>query len=273
MATTTNYGWTTPDDTGLVKDGASAIRTLGSAIDSTVKTVSDAAVTKSTFTTKGDLLTTTGASTIARLGVGTDGQVLTADAASSSGIKWATPSSGGLTLISEQIASASTGISFSSISGNYKQLLLIWDGIYHSTTGTDIVLRINNDSTATNYYAIGLTNSSALALSNNQGGTAAVQNSTSTPMFGTEANNGSTEYGRSIKGFFLLDNYASTSKYKFFKAENSFYQVAAAQYRSSIFRGEYLSTSAVTSLDIVRTAGTATFSNMANTSIRLYGVA
>jgi len=36
MATTTNYGWTTPDDTALVKDGASAIRSLGSAIDSTV---------------------------------------------------------------------------------------------------------------------------------------------------------------------------------------------------------------------------------------------
>jgi hypothetical protein len=36
MATTTNYGWTTPDDTALVKDGASAIRSLGSAIDTTV---------------------------------------------------------------------------------------------------------------------------------------------------------------------------------------------------------------------------------------------
>jgi hypothetical protein len=33
MATTTNYSWTTPDDTDLVKDGAAAIRTLGSAID------------------------------------------------------------------------------------------------------------------------------------------------------------------------------------------------------------------------------------------------
>ena len=33
MATTTNYGWTTPDDTDLVKDGAAAIRTLGSAVD------------------------------------------------------------------------------------------------------------------------------------------------------------------------------------------------------------------------------------------------
>ena len=36
MATTTNYSWTTPDDTDLVKDGASAIRALGTAIDTTV---------------------------------------------------------------------------------------------------------------------------------------------------------------------------------------------------------------------------------------------
>jgi hypothetical protein len=36
MATTTNYGWTTPDNTAYVKDGASAIRTLGSAVDTTL---------------------------------------------------------------------------------------------------------------------------------------------------------------------------------------------------------------------------------------------
>lgn len=33
MATTTNFGWSTPDDTSLVKDGAAAIRTLGNSID------------------------------------------------------------------------------------------------------------------------------------------------------------------------------------------------------------------------------------------------
>lgn len=36
MATTTNNGWTTPDDTDLVKDGALAIRTLGQEIDTSV---------------------------------------------------------------------------------------------------------------------------------------------------------------------------------------------------------------------------------------------
>jgi hypothetical protein len=36
MATTTNYSWTTPDNTAYVKDGASAIRTLGSSVDTTL---------------------------------------------------------------------------------------------------------------------------------------------------------------------------------------------------------------------------------------------
>jgi hypothetical protein len=34
MPTTSNFGWTTPADTDLVKDGASAIRTLGNGVDS-----------------------------------------------------------------------------------------------------------------------------------------------------------------------------------------------------------------------------------------------
>jgi hypothetical protein len=38
MATTTNYGWTTPDDTDLVRNGADAIRDLGTAIDTSMNT-------------------------------------------------------------------------------------------------------------------------------------------------------------------------------------------------------------------------------------------
>lgn len=36
MPTTTNFGWTTPADTDLVKDGALAIRTLGNGIDTSL---------------------------------------------------------------------------------------------------------------------------------------------------------------------------------------------------------------------------------------------
>lgn len=50
-------------------------------------------VTASPLTTKGDLYTFSTVNT--RLGVGTDGQVLTVDLAETTGIKWATPTGGG----------------------------------------------------------------------------------------------------------------------------------------------------------------------------------
>jgi hypothetical protein len=39
MATTPNFGWPTPDDTDLVRNGAAAIRSLGDAIDNTVDNI------------------------------------------------------------------------------------------------------------------------------------------------------------------------------------------------------------------------------------------
>ncbi|MFD0885301.1 hypothetical protein ACFQ08_12165 [Streptosporangium algeriense] len=53
------------------------------------------AVQRSLVTAKGDLLYGAGAATVGRLPVGADGQVLTADAAQTSGLKWVDPPSGG----------------------------------------------------------------------------------------------------------------------------------------------------------------------------------
>jgi hypothetical protein len=82
MATTTNYSWSTPDDTSLVKDGAAAIRTLGSSIDTTTKALNPS-------TTLGDIeYRSSTANTNTRLGIGTTGQVLTVAGGVPS---WATP--------------------------------------------------------------------------------------------------------------------------------------------------------------------------------------
>lgn len=94
MATTTNYGWTTPDDTALVKDGAAAIRSLGTSIDTTVFNNASAGIAKTIVDAKGDLIAATAADTVARVPVGTNGQVLTADSTAAAGVKWATASSG-----------------------------------------------------------------------------------------------------------------------------------------------------------------------------------
>jgi hypothetical protein len=52
-------------------------------------------VDKSTLTTKGDIYVATGAGTVVRLPVGSNGQVLTADSAETAGVKYVTPSGGG----------------------------------------------------------------------------------------------------------------------------------------------------------------------------------
>ena len=70
MANTTNYNWETPDDTDLVKDGAAAIRTLGSSVDTTTKALNPS-------TTLGDIeYRSSTANTNTRLAIGTTGQVL-----------------------------------------------------------------------------------------------------------------------------------------------------------------------------------------------------
>lgn len=53
-------------------------------------------VRTATVTTKGDLLVATASGAVTRRGVGSNGQVLTADSTQSDGVKWSTPTTGGV---------------------------------------------------------------------------------------------------------------------------------------------------------------------------------
>jgi hypothetical protein len=88
MATTTNFGWETPDDTDLVKDGALAMRTLGNAIDTSLVDL------------KG----------------GTTGQILSKTSNTDMDFTWVTQAAGGKVL---QVVAGTTTTSASTTSTTY----------------------------------------------------------------------------------------------------------------------------------------------------------
>jgi hypothetical protein len=178
---------------------------------------------------------------------------------------------GGMTLIQEVVASANSSIDFTSISGSYKQLMLVWNGIYHSATGSIFGVRFNSDSGG-NYEDIwigqnpstgsvirgGVNNNTYILSSNNN-----------LTCFGQSVDNADVNYAT---GFLLIDNYAPTTKYKNYNGTWNFQESGLGMWTIYNDLGVYTSTSAITSINIFRVSGAQTMSNVANTSVRLYGI-
>jgi hypothetical protein len=130
MATTTNFGWETPDDTDLVKDGALAIRTLGSAIDTSLVDL------------KG----------------GTTGQVLSKASNTDMDFSWTTSAAGGsLIFITSSTFSASSAVNINNcFSSTYKNYYIVVENT-SIATGSDVRLRARlrvsgSDNSTSNYY-------------------------------------------------------------------------------------------------------------------------
>ena len=177
---TTNYGWPMPTSTDLVTDLPADFALFGQPVDTSLKalnpetTLGDIAYRSSTsntntrlgigtngqvlavssgvpawtttadvtpLTTKGDVFTF---STVdARIGVGANNTVLTADSAEATGLKWATPASGALTKIATATFTtvASTGTSFdNTISSTYDDYLITFDRL---KTSVDADIKFN----------------------------------------------------------------------------------------------------------------------------------
>ena len=79
----------------------------------------NAAIPKSIVTAKGNIIGASASATPAALAVGTDGQVLTADAASSLGIKWSTPTDINLTF------NAQTGTTYTLVASDVNKLVTL----------------------------------------------------------------------------------------------------------------------------------------------------
>lgn len=216
---------------------------------------------------KGDLITATAADTPARLAVGANDTVLIADSTTATGLKWGTPAAGGITLITETVASALSSVTYGSIPSTYKELLLVWDGLVCSDTGTGFQIRINNDS-GSNYYGKVFLGTTAVTVREGSGASTVIGETSQSMVIGSSG----TNLARLGAGTFRLYNYASSTKTKRYDYQSAFYYNAIGDMRGGITIGSYDSTTAVTSIDIFRSTGTGTFSNATNTSIRLYGI-
>lgn len=224
MPTTSNFGWTTPADTDLVKDGASAIRTLGNGIDTSLVDLKGGTTgqnlrknsntdldfvwagdaTNTVIDAAGDLLYGSAADTMTRLAIGTAGQVLTVNSGATAP-EWKTASSGGLTLINTggtTLSGSSTSVN--TIPGTYKNLHIYIEDFYTGSNNNNGYLQLNG-TTSDNYAFMGLRRSG--------GGAEATA---------TEGNNDVGIYFASVCGssaqgafcYFLIPNYAATNHRK-----------------------------------------------------------
>ena len=186
---TTNYGWPMPTSTDLVTDLPADFAAFGQPVDTSLKalnpetTLGDIAYRSATsnvntrlgigtagqvlavsggvpawtttadvtpLTTKGDLFTF---STVdARLGVGTNGQTLVADSTESTGLKWATASSGGMTLLSTTTLSGATTQTISSIDQTYTNLYILMTGLTNANANVYKAISPNATANITSYF-------------------------------------------------------------------------------------------------------------------------
>jgi hypothetical protein len=276
MATTTpNYGWSVPTSTDLVKDGATAIETLGDSIDAsfvglkggtTGQVLSKTSGTDLAFTwvaqddsnaiqnaivdAKGDLIGATANDTPARLAVGTNGQILTADSTAATGLKWATATSGGMTLLSTTTLSGAT-TTISSIDQTYINLFL---EIQNVNPSVDNMMEIKPNNTANLCYGVGLYNFGGTI------GTESAGTNGNIPVAYYDASNTNNQYSM------YINNYTSTTSYKSIEWYGSYMHGAGTQV-GDIQAGGLLTNSAITSLVFITTGGT-----FNGGTIKLYGV-
>jgi hypothetical protein len=231
----------------------------------TANTKAQGDISASIVDAKGDLITATAADTPARLAIGTDGQILTADSTASTGMKWATASGGssGLTLISSANPSGASGVDFTSIDSSYKELYIEWMGVQCSaSTGFDIRFNANSSS---------IYNSK---LFQGSGATASVAQSDSTSVRPSDCfvanHTDSSAYGNVSRGYIRIFNANSSTKYKTYEGASSYYN-GGVGWRTFNVIGDFDSTSQISQINIVRIVGSGTITTLANGVINLWG--
>jgi hypothetical protein len=207
--------WVASGATGDIEGVTAGVGISGGGTSGTV-TVTNSMATA--IDAKGDLVPGTGADTFARLAVGANGTVLTADSAEATGLKWATPASGGgMTLLATTNCSGSSSITFSSISQSYKHLLITWDYIYNTSASSNMYFQFNS-GVSLSWSSVDLNGTS---LNGASGGGYSATQSLATPNNSTPGNTGAM----------WVYDYANTSRYKSFALQSHGYSTATSSLR------------------------------------------
>ena len=145
--------------TGGSEDGAARKVELDNAADVTGVLDETMGGTGQSTIAKGDLIAGTAANTLGKRAVGSDGQVLTADAAEATGMKWTTPA---VNQVSTQLLSVDHSVASTTATEVTGLQLTLTAGTYHfryalivqsSATGTGLKFGINYTGTTTRFVA------------------------------------------------------------------------------------------------------------------------
>ena len=127
------------------------------------------AIQNSIVDAKGDIITATADNTPARLAVGTNGQTLVADSTAATGLKWATASSGGMTLISTTTIGSgvsSTSLPAGTFTSTYTNYKFIFTSVTSTSANITVSMRLRSgstDETSASYSANGYKSTGTLA--------------------------------------------------------------------------------------------------------------
>ena len=118
-----------------------------------------AAIQSTIVDAKGDLIAGTGSDAVARLAVGANDTVLTADSSEATGLKWAAAASGAMTLIGTTTFSASAAVNVNDVfSTTYANYIVKTDFVASATVGLSMRLRVSGaDNTTSDYNRQGIT--------------------------------------------------------------------------------------------------------------------
>jgi hypothetical protein len=257
---TSNFNWQMPTSTDLVTDLPADFEVFGQAVDTTMATM----LPKTVVDAKGDLIAGTAADTVARLAVGTNGQVLKADSTAATGLAWGDSGTNtGMTLISAVTTTGTSTIQVTGL-GSYDKIVVLAQWTPSSAAFGRV--RLNNDSGSvyrmkqsrmfrdstdnfTQNYMENLTQNDAII-----GFSTAASSTTG----GSGGSNTTSNYRIEVTGL------KSTTGFKSFTATQQLYNGSLDLFYQNT--GIYESTTAVTTIDFVLSAGT-----FGSTNIRVYG--